>query len=289
MDELLIVDELMTAEELSAHEVTIQRGKQTFVEVGKALREIRDRKGYRHTHGTFADYVTNRWAFSVSTGYNLIAASELSENVHPGGQIGFKKAVAVSGLPPQEQRAFVDQHDLEAMTKREVEKAVAAWKKRTEKAERERDEAVEQGESLLESNSQTLAQLTEMRKLKTPEPVTVIERVEVNPPDYEDIKRRVREQEDKILSLSQSQLRRTRQQEVREVIVKLESDLGRNLAVLQDKVIGYEDDADVRDSLTRCLAVIEKTKREMQSWFASHQAEGVTMDADYSFLGSVPV
>lgn len=61
---------------LAELEAIIDRGKQTFVEVGNALTEIRERKLYRESgYGTFEDYCQRRHGFSASRGRQLIAAA----------------------------------------------------------------------------------------------------------------------------------------------------------------------------------------------------------------------
>jgi hypothetical protein len=45
-------------------EEKIERGLKTFIEVGTALREIRDKRLCRQTHGTFEDYCRERWRWS---------------------------------------------------------------------------------------------------------------------------------------------------------------------------------------------------------------------------------
>lgn len=72
---------------LAELEAVVDRGLQTFVEVGRALGEIRDRKLYRQTHSTFEDYCRERWGFSRSRGYRLIEAAEVAELVSPIGDI----------------------------------------------------------------------------------------------------------------------------------------------------------------------------------------------------------
>ena len=59
-------------------EAVIERGMQTFVEVGEALMEIRDGRLYKQDYGTFEAYCKERWGFSRGHGYRLIAAAELS-------------------------------------------------------------------------------------------------------------------------------------------------------------------------------------------------------------------
>ena len=45
----------------------IERGMQTFVEVGAALRLIREGRLYRTDFGTFEDYCQERWGWTPAT------------------------------------------------------------------------------------------------------------------------------------------------------------------------------------------------------------------------------
>lgn len=58
------VDREMTRDELEAREFLIEGGKRAFVQVGTALAEIRDRRGYRFDFKTFEDYCRVRWDFT---------------------------------------------------------------------------------------------------------------------------------------------------------------------------------------------------------------------------------
>lgn len=131
---------LMTEEELTEHEGTIAKGKQAFIFVGKALQEINERRGYRFTHGTFAEYVEQRWGMSISSGYDVMKAAQVTENVQTSGQIGFSQAVAIGRLEPELQKKFVAEHDVENMSARETQEAIRKWKeaeRRAEEAERQ--------------------------------------------------------------------------------------------------------------------------------------------------------
>ncbi len=61
---------------LAELEAVVERGLQTFVEVGEALGEIRDQRLYRATHRTFEEYCRDRWGFVASRARQLIAAAE---------------------------------------------------------------------------------------------------------------------------------------------------------------------------------------------------------------------
>lgn len=63
-------------------EQVIERGLETFVEVGNALREIRDAKLYKNTYSSFEEYCRVRWDMSRPTAYEYMqAAAYVEENV----------------------------------------------------------------------------------------------------------------------------------------------------------------------------------------------------------------
>jgi hypothetical protein len=98
---------------LAELEGVIERGLQTFVEVGKALLEIRDSRLYLEAcdkagkpYGTFEDYCRERWGMSRIHAFRLIQATEVTENLLPMGNIPTNERVAreLVGLPVDEQR-----------------------------------------------------------------------------------------------------------------------------------------------------------------------------------------
>lgn len=70
---------------LCDYELTIEKGLETFFEVGSALMAISERKLYRETHTTFADYCLQKWRISRSQAYRLIDASKVMKNLSPIG------------------------------------------------------------------------------------------------------------------------------------------------------------------------------------------------------------
>src|SRR5262245_5976189 len=61
---------------LSELEAVIERGQQTFIEVGRALTEIRDSGLYRTEFATFEEYCKTRWGWERQRAYQLISASD---------------------------------------------------------------------------------------------------------------------------------------------------------------------------------------------------------------------
>lgn len=67
--------------ELSRLESVITTGKDTFVQVGLALLEIRDRRLYRGSYANFNDYCRERWTFSRQRAGQLICAATLVDKL----------------------------------------------------------------------------------------------------------------------------------------------------------------------------------------------------------------
>jgi hypothetical protein len=69
-------------------EQIIEHGLGTFVEVGRALLEIQQRRLYRAAgHRTFADYVAKRWDLSSAHAYRQIDASKVVDILSPTGEM----------------------------------------------------------------------------------------------------------------------------------------------------------------------------------------------------------
>ena len=104
--------------DLETLEGVVQRGITTFIEVGRALAEIRDRRLYRQTHGTLEDYCHEKWLLSRTRAYRLIDAAAV---VSPMGDIE----------PPSNERQA---RELAPLKGDEAE-VVAAWREAKAKAE----------------------------------------------------------------------------------------------------------------------------------------------------------
>ncbi|HEY1298117.1 MAG TPA: DUF5131 family protein [Chloroflexota bacterium] len=115
--------DIMRRAEFDAAEATIERGRQTFVEVGQALLAIQEGRGYRYVgYDTFEAYCGERWGWSRRQGYHYIAAATVDRNVqsiaHPPT---LTHALALAPLPADEQRAIVqDLGDLQQYSTRRL-------------------------------------------------------------------------------------------------------------------------------------------------------------------------
>jgi site-specific DNA-methyltransferase (adenine-specific) len=137
LDRIRADEKLMEREELGQLEAVIQRGQQTFVEVGQALAAIRDRRGYRHAgFTTFERYLQQRWGWSRQRGYQLMQAAEVVTDLAGTDGLSTRVDIPTEGharalvpLPQSERRAVVEQlGDLSQYSTRELHLAVRAVK-----------------------------------------------------------------------------------------------------------------------------------------------------------------
>jgi hypothetical protein len=84
MTALTVVLTPVESARLTDLEQVVDRGLQTFVEVGAALAEIRDSRLYRESHATFEEYCRGRWDLGRSHAYRLIDSAAV---VSPIGDI----------------------------------------------------------------------------------------------------------------------------------------------------------------------------------------------------------
>lgn len=95
--------------DLAQLESVIERGMNTFIEVGNALAAIQEQKLYRASHGTFEDYCRNRWNMGRAHAYRMITAAEA---VSPMGDTGLpvptnERQARELGRIPEAERADV--------------------------------------------------------------------------------------------------------------------------------------------------------------------------------------
>jgi hypothetical protein len=86
-------------------EVIIERGQETFIEVGRALMEIRDRRLYRDTHATFEAYCKERWGWTRQRANQLVDAAHVATALTTDVVTNEAQARAMlANLDPEERR-----------------------------------------------------------------------------------------------------------------------------------------------------------------------------------------
>lgn len=116
---------------LAVLERVIERGKQTFIEVGQALAEIQeDRLYHKQGYATFEAYCKERWGWTRSIAYRYIDASEAAENVLPTIQNppSLTQAFELARLEPEDQRELAASIDFSTATVADVRQAVREYR-----------------------------------------------------------------------------------------------------------------------------------------------------------------
>jgi phage N-6-adenine-methyltransferase len=117
--------------QLKEYETVIERGLNTFMDVGEALMAIRDQQLYRNHFSTFSEYCQTRWGLTRAYGDRLIAAAETVRRLTPIGVIPANESQArpLTKLEPEEQpevwQRAVDTAPDGNITARHVQQVVA--------------------------------------------------------------------------------------------------------------------------------------------------------------------
>jgi phage N-6-adenine-methyltransferase len=102
-----VITDIVTDRLLECERV-IERGLNTFVEVGAALLEIRERELYKGIYSTFEEYLYKRWDMKQSHAYRLMDAAGVVGNLQssPMGELlptNERQVRPLVGLPPESQ------------------------------------------------------------------------------------------------------------------------------------------------------------------------------------------
>lgn len=106
-------------EELGRQEKIIERGLETFVEVGNALSVIREGKLYKLNHSTFEEYCKERWGFNRDYANKQIRAAQT---------VGNLKMDTMVSISPQSER------QTRPLTNLEPEQQSEVWQRAVESA-----------------------------------------------------------------------------------------------------------------------------------------------------------
>lgn len=197
--------EQMTVSEIQQVTVEIrvlkQQTAQNIIEIGKRLKRVKDST----EHGRYTEWLEHEVEFGPRTAQRFIQVSEQFGNATMSSDLSAGKLFELIALPdsvdrqefietPHEIPSTGESKSVDEMTVRELREV----KQALAKAERERDHAVEQAESLMERDRRILEENERLKREKNPEPVVVEKSVEVVPPD---IQRKLESDEVKIKHL----------------------------------------------------------------------------------------
>ena len=134
-------------------EQVIDRGLATFIEVGQALSEIRNRRLYRSEHKTFEAYCHDRWNLKRQRAYEIMGAGEVAKNLSEISDILPRKeshAATLLKLTPEQQQEtwseIVDEAKAsgEKVTAATIKKKVDAKLRKSYSVSEEEQDAIQQ-------------------------------------------------------------------------------------------------------------------------------------------------
>ena len=96
----------------------------SFVEIGKELKEVRDKQIYKEKYSEFGDYVNSSgFKFSERHAYRMIAICEEFSDIDVT-KFGITKTLELLKLPAPERQQLIEEKDIEEMSVRELKEEV---------------------------------------------------------------------------------------------------------------------------------------------------------------------
>lgn len=165
----------------------------SYWEIGKRLSQAKEQVG----HGEWIPWIEENLNYTRQTASSLIRVYESYPNGNTSLHLNFSKVLALTSIKDEEERQeFIEKHDVEDMTTRQLQAEIKKYKKSLEETENELEAAkagLEFKDGQIERYSNESSRLSaelELAKMKKVEPQIVEKEVikEVVPEDYEDLK-----------------------------------------------------------------------------------------------------
>lgn len=152
------MDKLARPLELIEAEINFYKAQaaNSIIEIGKRLIEAKEQLGEGER---FLDWLKEKVDFSKSTAYRFMNAAKEAEKFPALGNFSPTKIYALLDVPADQRNEFIQQHDLEDMSTREVEAAVKEWKQKYENAQRIVEERAKYAEKLLKERQELESEL----------------------------------------------------------------------------------------------------------------------------------
>ena len=112
---------------LTELEQVVERGLDAFLDVARALLEIRNGRLYRETHTTFESYVNERFGLARRSAYGYIEAATVSEHVPPETHLSLSHLRLLAPLAPDERRQFAG--EISEMTVAQARRVIREWRR----------------------------------------------------------------------------------------------------------------------------------------------------------------
>lgn len=164
----------------------------SYWEIGKRLSQA---KGQLN-HGEWQSWIDENLGYSYDTANNLIKVYNQYPNIDTYQHLNFSKVLALTSIKDEEDRQnFIDSHEVEDMTTRELQAEIKEYKESLKAKEEELNEINSCYNSLsivAKNREEENERLREDLRQEREKPAEVVEK-EVVPEDYEDLKSELKE------------------------------------------------------------------------------------------------
>lgn len=152
----------------------------SYWEIGKRLSQAKEQVG----HGNWYSWIDENLGYTPETARSLMKIYSEISNPKSICDLNYTKVLKILSLPAESRQDFIEKHDVEDMTTRQLQAEIKEYKedlKRQEELVKEKDEEI--GELRL-SNSSLYGEL-QIEKSRSPEVIEKEVIKEVVPDDYE--------------------------------------------------------------------------------------------------------
>lgn len=143
----------------------------SYWEIGKRLSQAKEQVN----HGEWMDWVSNNLGYSQRTTNSLMKVYKEIPNSQAIANLSYTKVVNILSLPEEDRQNFIDSHEVEDMTTRQLQAEIKEYKAGLEEKEKQLEESTA-------ANKRLADKVIELEQ-REPE---IIEK-EVIPEDYEDL------------------------------------------------------------------------------------------------------
>lgn len=224
----------------------------SYWEIGKRLSQAKEQVG----HGEWIPWIEENLNYTRRTASNLIKVYESYPNGNTSSHLNFSKVLALTSIKDEEDRQdFIDSHEVEDMTTRELQAEIKEYKESLKAKEEELNEINSCYNSLsivAKNREEENERLREDLRQEREKPAEVVEK-EVVPEDYEDLKSELKELMDYQKELENKLYEE--QQKPKEVVKEVERG---DIKYYKSEIKRLEDD--LQKEITKNLSLINDKK-----------------------------
>lgn len=233
----------------------------SYWEIGKRLSQAKEQVG----HGNWYSWIDENLGYTPETARSLMKIYSEISNPKSICDLNYTKVLKILSLPAESRQDFIEKHDVEDMTTRQLQAEIKEYKedlKRQEELVKEKDEEI--GELRL-SNSSLYGEL-QIEKSRSPEVIEKEVIKEVVPDDYELTKAQLENANKKLDRLMQAN--QSLKEKEKLAMSKLESEQA-NKKIVEDvsgfhyKIAGFIQDVGGLLYLTEYLDDIPKENKKL--------------------------